>query len=1071
MTDFKTLTFNRQDTTNYNERQWQKQVVTLKGEELQAQMLDSQLKLDITSVYIGYFPQLEDLEIVEFPNFLRSVTSLPSSNKKTDIISKESTENKTLITIQIENVGMTQSLRYNTIIVMANDKQGTSIPYALYGIKTTEELLDQTQPVQIQLELITKVLSTTDVHLDVTQDLDAKRTIFKDNIIKSKTVQGAIPEVNVKFSPHINKIFTSDNGVHGLKYDKINKAFNYFDSRWVAIDLVTDRIQQLTTILNKHKEKTEQLKATVNTEKQKLTNLTNRANVEETKIQGLTNEANREQTRLQTINNTVNQNKTEQTNLANDFERQKPKITQNTTKITNHESLDINTFDGVHGIRFFDNKLQVDVNGDWIKALDDGFPPKNVTNVQLISKNEKITIKWSDPVDLTVDNVVISRWAGTKVVYRTDRHPNNPNDGTLIIDNNTRDRYKNNGLDLNNLTNNTTYYITFFPYSDKLVYNYNTDNRYTSIPNPILPRPNLLFRGKNISNVDDFNDTNVNITWTGTPEVVVNGLRTRRNVYGLFDYGFVPYQEFTVSYTFALHNRNRWNALLNLAYTSSQSTFGFKIESNDSNGVNTEGIFDNNKALIVVDGRADIANPVELNKRYNIIVTCSRNEPVRVFLNGKLVHTYNQPDDKKGWNGYNHQNINKNGFNRRLSNGYSDNDCTHYDCKIWDVGLTIDQAVEEFDSVNKDYDIIRQETELPYLSMEITAEEPNPSTRCKYTGYLKSNNIQPNDPKIDEFIGHYPVLFKNGQEVARINPNNFLQTVDGDAINPDGSEGDWMIAFPRKMLKIGRNDLNDPSIGLYKDGMDDDFSLLAHKRGNVLKDKFYVGAYLGSEIGGKLRSLPRQTPKINITIQQAINLARANGDGYDPLGFYQLTYLQACYLLKFKNCNSQTAVGKGLTNNNIWFMTGGAEERGMDWGNQTGTNHVKCMGVEDLWGNLYQYIVGICVKDNGKIFTTTTNFNANGDNYKQIGYAPNGFSQYTRQIFTNNKTFLPKDGNAGTSSTYFCDLGIINKSNDVRNMVYGGMYNTHDESGIFNMRLNYAVNLKGNDVTCRLMYL
>lgn len=54
----------------------------------------------------------------------------------------------------------------------------------------------------------------------------------------------------------------------------------------------------------------------------------------------------------------------------------------------------------------------------------------------------------------------------------------------------------------------------------------------------------------------------------------------------------------------------------------------------------------------------------------------------------------------------------------------------------------------------------------------------------------------------DEFFGHYPCLFKDGQEVGKLNRNNFAQFEDGTTADiTSGNAGDVMIAFPRHRIK------------------------------------------------------------------------------------------------------------------------------------------------------------------------------------------------------------------------------------------------------------------------------
>ena len=77
-----------------------------------------------------------------------------------------------------------------------------------------------------------------------------------------------------------------------------------------------------------------------------------------------------------------------------------------------------------------------------------------------------VTLTWSDPSDLVLDGVILAKWAGTKVVRKAGSAPADNTDGTVVIDNTTRDAYSETGLVDSDLEYGTTYYYRFFPYTD-----------------------------------------------------------------------------------------------------------------------------------------------------------------------------------------------------------------------------------------------------------------------------------------------------------------------------------------------------------------------------------------------------------------------------------------------------------------------------------------------------------------------------------------------------------------------------------------------------------------------------
>lgn len=77
------------------------------------------------------------------------------------------------------------------------------------------------------------------------------------------------------------------------------------------------------------------------------------------------------------------------------------------------------------------------------------------------------TLTWSDPSDLVLDGVTLAKWAGTKVVRKAGSAPADNTDGTLVVDNTTRNAYSETGLTDTGLIYGTTYYYRFFPYTDE----------------------------------------------------------------------------------------------------------------------------------------------------------------------------------------------------------------------------------------------------------------------------------------------------------------------------------------------------------------------------------------------------------------------------------------------------------------------------------------------------------------------------------------------------------------------------------------------------------------------------
>ncbi len=97
--------------------------------------------------------------------------------------------------------------------------------------------------------------------------------------------------------------------------------------------------------------------------------------------------------------------------------------------------------------------------------------PENTTGIQVIPDRSAIKLKWSDG-----QSTLNSLWAGTKVVRKIGSPPTTETDGTLIIDNINRDKYKTTYFIDDTATQNVEYFYGFFPYSRDGHYNTNIEN-------------------------------------------------------------------------------------------------------------------------------------------------------------------------------------------------------------------------------------------------------------------------------------------------------------------------------------------------------------------------------------------------------------------------------------------------------------------------------------------------------------------------------------------------------------------------------------------------------------------
>jgi hypothetical protein len=250
----------------------------------------------------------------------------------------------------------------------------------------------------------------------------------------------------------------------------------------------------------------------------------------------------------------------------------------------------------------------------------------------------------------------------------------------------------------------------------------------------------------------------------------------------------------------------------------------------------------------------------------------------------------------------------------------------------------------------------------------------------------------------------------------------------------------------------------------------------AHTKGSTALDQFYMGAYLGYVSSNKLYSLSGKTPTGNKKIGEFRTYAQARGTGYEQAGFYQLTFMQAMAILKYKSTDSQTAICQGYvkSSHSAAVSTGGGNTYGMDSGNLTSTqrqdqdHQCKCLGIEDFWGNMYWWIDGLFCDSSRNILTANNGFNDTGSGYTNNGKgASSDLSGYISKVQGSTKTgFIVKE-TSGSTTTHYCDGGDLYAG---RLPAFGGRWYDDAAAGLFRLSVGYSASNAASYFGGRLMY-
>ena len=340
--------------------------------------------------------------------------------------------------------------------------------------------------------------------------------------------------------------------------------------------------------------------------------------------------------------------------------------------------------------------------------------------------------------------------------------------------------------------------------------------------------------------------------------------------------------------------------------------------------------------------------------------------------------------------------------------------------------------------------------------VRIDRENSDPEEAVEYigeaAGYIPADGTEPGSWADNPvFAKIKPCLLCNGKVVDYLDPNDYGRTADGEPIGKMRAYFDTMVEFGKIFYRI-RKDEHYTYVEITDDArsLADGFTDYAFSYKGEVKDKFYIGAYKGHIVDGKLRSISGVLPESRKTIGAFRTAAQANGNGYEITPFNKLTLLQALYVVRYKSLDSRAALGKGYTEADSYAPTGNTDEDGLYFGNQDGERQVKCHGIEDLWGNIFEWVDGFVTTD--KIKIADGNFNDNGDGYEIAADLPNTVCGAITDIHGDNMLgFVPKeaDDDLCAGEAYYCNYGSTWSDGTINLPIFGGSRSCGAYAGAF----------------------
>ena len=368
-----------------------------------------------------------------------------------------------------------------------------------------------------------------------------------------------------------------------------------------------------------------------------------------------------------------------------------------------------------------------------------------------------------------------------------------------------------------------------------------------------------------------------------------------------------------------------------------------------------------------------------------------------------------------------------------------------------------------------------------------TKAESNPDTRIEYlfdavgmtpaymdfgTGNFNYGSWQTFTEEVSR-----PVMLKtDGTVDYELSRNDMTKKVDGvtsSDVSNTAYAGNAMIEF-RKYKWVKRyEDATYEYVIFSNCNYDGTYNAYAYTDLNgVVKDTFYWGAFKGSNVSSKLRSVADQTVMVSKTRNTEVSYATANGSGYYTIYKSGWEYIGDLLTLISKSDNSQAKFGSGRSKstNTTAIATGTLKAQPYFKGYNDGTSDVKVFGIEGFWGNVWEGMAGLVY--NGQIRTKMIPpYNFDGTGYTLTGVVPSGTSGgfINTASVTDTSGFVPKTAN-GSGTTYYCD-GLWFSTAQVDYAMVGGNWDGALRGGCRYVTLDDLASAANTYIGSRLSYI
>lgn len=229
----------------------------------------------------------------------------------------------------------------------------------------------------------------------------------------------------------------------------------------------------------------------------------------------------------------------------------------------------------------------------------------------------------------------------------------------------------------------------------------------------------------------------------------------------------------------------------------------------------------------------------------------------------------------------------------------------------------------------------------------------------------------------------------------------------------------------------------------------------------------FVGRYI---LSGNNSSEPGYYPEVNITRSAARNKTKNIGSSnkwhlYDFATYCAIIWL---YLIEFANWDCQSKIGRGFVGGSSSTPSGNTDNMAYHTGCAgSGDTAIQYRWIENLWGNVYQWVDGFNANGTTAYYCTDPSKYADDTTtgYTQIGTLPsNGWIKDL--TVTDNGLLIPKTV-GGSETTFIPDYAYSSSGWHV--LYVGGGWGNGSSAGLLCFFANYSSSDSGSDFSARLL--